>query len=29
MMEHDQLIGEMTQIEKLTTAERLRLARSE
>ena len=27
-MEHDQLIGEMVQIERLTTAERLRLARS-
>ena len=26
-MEHDQLIGEMSQIERLTTAERLRLAR--
>ena len=27
VMEHDQLIGEMLQIERLTTAERLRLAR--
>jgi hypothetical protein len=26
-MEHDQLIEEMNQIERLTTAERLRLAR--
>jgi hypothetical protein len=26
-MEHDQLINEMGQIERLTTAERLRLAR--